>query len=69
MPDATEGGTARGLVEAGEPLWASYDLALLDLDGVVYIGGAAVPGAPEHLERAVAAGMSQIGRASCRERV
>jgi HAD superfamily hydrolase (TIGR01450 family) len=45
-------------VEAGEPLWASYDLALLDLDGVVYIGGVAVPGAPEHLERAVAAGMS-----------
>jgi glycerol-1-phosphatase len=34
-----------------------YDVALLDLDGVVYIGGTAVPGAPEALARATAAGM------------
>ena len=30
---------------------------MLDLDGVVYIGGDPVPGAPEHVERARAAGM------------
>lgn len=32
-----------------QPLCATYDLAMLDLDGVVYIGTAAVPGAAEHL--------------------
>ena len=31
------------------PLCETYDLALLDLDGVVYIGPDAVPGAPRHL--------------------
>lgn len=35
----------------------AYDLAMLDLDGVVYVGGRAVPGAPEHLARARSAGM------------
>ncbi len=30
----------------------SHDLVMLDLDGVVYIGGEAVPGAPEHLAAA-----------------
>ena len=39
------------------PLWCSYDVALLDLDGVVYIGPHAVRGAPEHLDRAAAQGM------------
>ena len=39
------------------PLSEVYDLAMLDLDGVVYIGGEAVPGAPEHVERARADGM------------
>ncbi|MGN6130117.1 MAG: HAD-IIA family hydrolase [Nocardioidaceae bacterium] len=39
------------------PLWDAYDLAMLDLDGVVYIGPEAVPGAPEHLGKARAAGM------------
>ena len=39
------------------PLVADYDLAMLDLDGVVYIGGEAVPGAAEHLARAREAGM------------
>ncbi|CUR59039.1 Hydrolase [metagenome] len=33
-----------------------YDLIMLDLDGVVYIGPRAVPGAPEHLGRARDAG-------------
>jgi glycerol 3-phosphatase-2 len=35
----------------------AYDTAMLDLDGVVYIGGDAVAGAAEHLERARRAGM------------
>jgi glycerol-1-phosphatase len=40
-----------------EPLDAVYDVALLDLDGVVYIGGAAIPGAAQALSKAGAAGM------------
>ena len=33
-----------------------YDVLLFDLDGVVYIGGTAIPGAPEALRRARQAG-------------
>ncbi len=40
-----------------EPLYAAYDLAMLDLDGVVYVGGDAVPGAAERIAAARAAGM------------
>ncbi len=39
------------------PLSSVYDVALLDLDGVVYLGGSAVPGAPEALARARATGL------------
>lgn len=39
------------------PLWAAYDLALLDLDGVVYVGPDAVPGAAGQLSAAAEAGM------------
>jgi HAD superfamily hydrolase (TIGR01450 family) len=42
---------------SGEPLDAAYDVALLDLDGVVYIGGAAIPGAAQALHKAEASGM------------
>ncbi|QIX27532.1 HAD-IIA family hydrolase [Nocardioides sp. JQ2195] len=42
---------------AEDPLHAAYDVAMLDLDGVVYVGASAVPGAPEHLTRARATGM------------
>ncbi|MCW2899147.1 MAG: HAD-superfamily hydrolase, subfamily [Streptosporangiaceae bacterium] len=38
------------------PLSESYDVALLDLDGVVYVGHRPVPGAPEALAKARAAG-------------
>ncbi len=38
-------------------LWDAYDVAMLDLDGVVYVGRDAVPGAPEHLAAARDAGM------------
>ena len=40
-----------------EPLCSAYDVALLDLDGVVYLGGTAIPGAAEALRKAGAAGM------------
>ena len=38
-------------------LSSAYDLAVLDLDGVVYVGAAAVKGAPEALNRAQSDGM------------
>lgn len=38
-------------------LHEAYDVALIDLDGVVYIGGTAIPGAPEALQRAKREGM------------
>lgn len=40
-----------------QPLCRAYDLAMLDLDGVVYIGGEAVAGAAEHLSKVREAGM------------
>ncbi len=40
-----------------EALSSAYDVAVLDLDGVVYVGAEAVPGAPEALNRAQAEGM------------
>ena len=51
--------------EPGPPLAAGadapptriHDVALLDLDGVVYVGPAAVPGVPEALAAARADGM------------
>ena len=50
----TEGQRPRG---SREPLCTAYDVALLDLDGVVYLGGTAIPGAAEALRKAAAAGM------------
>lgn len=45
------------LASSDVPLAERHDLAMLDLDGVVYIGGDAVVGAPAHLARAAKAGM------------
>ncbi|HEU4515314.1 MAG TPA: HAD-IIA family hydrolase [Nocardioidaceae bacterium] len=45
------------LKQSRDELWHDYDLAILDLDGVVYIGPDAVPGVAAHLEAAAAAGM------------
>ena len=42
---------------SAEPLDTAYDVALLDLDGVVYLGGTPIPGAAEALRKADAAGM------------
>jgi glycerol 3-phosphatase-2 len=39
------------------PLHAAYDVALLDLDGVVYVGGSPIPGAADALRAAAADGM------------
>lgn len=44
------------LAASDGPLVTAHDLLILDLDGVVYIGADAVPGAPEHLRRARQAG-------------
>ena len=46
------------LKECSRALSEEYDLALLDLDGVVYIGPDAVDGAAERLAAASAAGMA-----------
>jgi HAD superfamily hydrolase (TIGR01450 family) len=48
-----------GSIEQGsaEPLAGLFDTALLDLDGVVYVGPDAVAGVPEALERARDLGM------------
>jgi HAD superfamily hydrolase (TIGR01450 family) len=47
-------GTFRG---CGRPLSESYDAALLDLDGVLYLGGQAIPGAAEAVIAAAGHGM------------
>src|SRR5438128_397525 len=51
---AREDGT---LGSCPDPLLQCYDLAMLDLDGVVYVGQDAVPGAPEHIRAVRQAGL------------
>ncbi|HSV65809.1 MAG TPA: HAD-IIA family hydrolase [Mycobacteriales bacterium] len=46
-----------GLVGCEVPPVTRYDVALLDLDGVVYLGAEGIPGAAEALEKALEAGM------------
>jgi len=46
------------LKQSSDVLWHEYDLAMLDLDGVVYIGPDPVPGVARQLQKASAAGMS-----------
>ena len=46
-------GPAHGLRSCAEPLAAAHDVALLDLDGVVYVGTRAVPHAAESLDSAL----------------
>ena len=45
------------LGSSAQALCRAYDVAMLDLDGVVYVGADAVPGASEHLAEARAAGL------------
>jgi glycerol-1-phosphatase len=58
MPPAGDGGpgsaSPRG---SADPLCEAYDVGLLDLDGVVYLGGAAIPGAGQALAEARKRGM------------
>ena len=49
------GGSLRG---SAEPLVRRYDVALLDLDGVVYVGEHGVPGAVDALRAVRAQGMA-----------
>jgi glycerol 3-phosphatase-2 len=57
-PATAQAGARADLPRASErPLTEVYDVALLDLDGVVYLGRAAVPGAPEDLAEARRRGM------------
>ena len=61
MPEAVDRDRDTGLASflrgCPDPLSQVYDVALLDLDGVVYLGDAAVPGAPQALAKAADAGM------------
>lgn len=60
MPEGRGAGGSLGGMTLGsttQPLSAIYDLAMLDLDGVVYVGQDAVPGAAKALEIARANGM------------
>jgi glycerol 3-phosphatase-2 len=47
----------RILIGTDQPLTSLYDVALLDLDGVVYLGRDAIPGAAAALAKARAVGM------------
>lgn len=51
---------SRGLGASTEPLSAVYDLALCDLDGVVYRGDQAITAAPAAVEAARARGMAVL---------
>jgi HAD superfamily hydrolase (TIGR01450 family) len=52
--------SGRVVLPASPPPAAVYDVALLDLDGVVYVGPHAVPGAAEAIERAAALGLRSV---------
>ena len=54
---STEREAPTPLSECDEPLASRYDVALLDLDGVVYVGPDPVPDAPENLRKAAKEGM------------
>jgi HAD superfamily hydrolase (TIGR01450 family) len=49
--------SSAGMLDSPEPLASRYDVALLDLDGVVYIGSDEVPGAASGLAAARERGM------------
>ena len=53
-PPRDPAGDSMPLRGSTEPLASRYDVALLDLDGVVYLGGAPIPGAAEALAKAAA---------------
>jgi glycerol-1-phosphatase len=56
----TRAAEVAGLLASPQPLATAYDVALTDLDGVVYLGASAIPGAPAALAAAVAAGLRVV---------
>ncbi|MEI8411684.1 MULTISPECIES: HAD-IIA family hydrolase [unclassified Kribbella] len=54
---STASTTPAPLSACDEPLASRYDVALLDLDGVVYVGPDPVPDAPENLRKAAKEGL------------
>jgi glycerol 3-phosphatase-2 len=50
---------APGLRASSQPLSEAYDAALLDLDGVIYLGGGPIPGAADALAEAAGHGMKR----------
>jgi glycerol-1-phosphatase len=57
LPEGPGQGSGHGLRGCAEPLDTAYDVAMLDLDGTVYLSGAAIPGAAQALRKAGEAGM------------
>ena len=55
-----QGRTMVGLRDSGEPLATKYDLALVDLDGVVRRGNNPITHASESLNRAAELGLKQV---------
>jgi glycerol-1-phosphatase len=54
----TDGAVGRAWLQASaQPLASAYDVGLLDLDGVVYVGQQAIAGVPEILRKVRDAGM------------
>jgi glycerol 3-phosphatase-2 len=58
MSSVVYAGSSLGLAGSPVPLYVAHDLALLDLDGVVYIGSKAVTGVAQTLGTVRAVGMS-----------
>jgi glycerol-1-phosphatase len=56
-PSTSAGRAHRSLLGTAQPLATCYDVALVDLDGVVYVGPDPIPGAADALAKARAAGM------------
>lgn len=57
MADDGRARLVQHLASCAEPLSSRYDVAMLDLDGVVYRGGAVIDGVVDALTTAVAGGM------------
>jgi glycerol 3-phosphatase-2 len=57
MTQGSAGRASNGLGSSPEPLSKAYDLAMVDLDGVVYVGRDAVDGAADDLATAQGNGM------------
>ena len=58
MSQATDTAAPATLIGSEQPLYAAYDVALLDLDGVCFAGEARVPHAADNVNAARKAGMT-----------